>query len=93
MTTYASNELVSSSEVAKKFGSYLAQIANSSIEKLAVLKNNKVEAVMLSKDNYEIMIEKLKIAEANGIISSIEAGLADVQNGKTKGIETLWDKL
>lgn len=60
MVTYASNELVSSSEFAKKFGSYLSQIKNSTVEKLAILKNNKVEAVLISKDEYEYMKELLK---------------------------------
>lgn len=53
MVTYASNELISSSEFAKKFGSYLAQIKNKTVDKLAILKNNHVEAVLVSKDEYE----------------------------------------
>jgi len=36
-----------------KFGTYLAQVKSGDVEKLAVLKNNRIEAVMLSKDNYE----------------------------------------
>jgi len=53
MVAYASNELIPSSEFAKKFGSYLAQIKSSAVEKIAILKNNNIEAVMLSKDEYE----------------------------------------
>lgn len=59
MVSYATNELVSSSDFAKKFGSYLSQIKNDSVEKLAILKNNKVEAVLISKDEYEAMKEVL----------------------------------
>ncbi|MBU1669345.1 type II toxin-antitoxin system Phd/YefM family antitoxin [bacterium] len=55
MVTYASNELISSSEFAKKFGSYLAQIKSNTVDKLAILKNNHVEAVLISKDDYENM--------------------------------------
>ncbi|MCH9739299.1 MAG: type II toxin-antitoxin system Phd/YefM family antitoxin [Epsilonproteobacteria bacterium] len=55
MVTYASNELIPSSEFAKKFGSYLAQIKSNTVDKLAILKNNHVEAVLISKDEYENM--------------------------------------
>jgi len=55
MVAYASNELIPSSDFAKKFGSYLAQIKSSAIEKIAILKNNNIEAVLLSKDEYEKM--------------------------------------
>ena len=67
MVTYASNELIPSSEFAKKFGSYLAQIKESTIDKIAVLKNNKVEAVLVSKDDYERMCEALEIIEHKAI--------------------------
>ena len=53
MVAYENDELVSSSEFAKKFGTYLNKIKSGNIEKLAILKNNHIEAVMLSRDNYE----------------------------------------
>jgi PHD/YefM family antitoxin component YafN of YafNO toxin-antitoxin module len=93
MVSYGSNELVASSELAKKFGSYLAQLKDHSLEKLAVLKNNKVEAVMLDKDEYESMLETLKTVEARQILASIQAGLEDVQAGRTYPIDTLWEEL
>ena len=93
MVTYSTNELISSSEFAKKFGTYLAQIKDNSVEKLAILKNNKVEAVIISKDEYENMKEALKQIEAKKIIDSIQIGLDDVKNGKTKKIDKLWDEL
>lgn len=93
MVTYGANELISSSELAKKFGSYLTQIKEHSVEKLAILKNNKVEAVMISKDDYEAMCEALKKVEARQFLSSVEKGLDDIKNGKTRPIDTLWDEL
>lgn len=53
MIAYENDELIPSSEFAKKFGYYLAQIKSHEVEKLAILKNNRIEAVMLSKDEYE----------------------------------------
>ncbi|MDY0320906.1 MAG: type II toxin-antitoxin system Phd/YefM family antitoxin [Arcobacteraceae bacterium] len=93
MITYSTNELISSSEFAKKFGTYLTQIKENSVEKLAILKNNKVEAVIISKDEYENMKEALKEIEARKILQSIQAGLDDVKNGKTHNIDKLWDEI
>ena len=93
MITYATNELIPSSEFAKKFGSYLSLIKNNTVDKLAILKNNKVEAVLISKDEYEAMAEALKQVEARQFLSSIEKGLDDEKQGKTKPIENLWDEL
>ena len=86
MVTYSTNELISSSEFAKKFGTYLAQIKDNSVEKLAILRNNKVEAVIISKDEYENMKEALTQIEAKKIIDSIQSGLDDMKSGKTKAI-------
>ena len=93
MVTYSTNELISSSELAKKFGTYLSQIKDNTVDKLAVLKNNKVEAVIISKDEYEAMKEALKEVEAKKILKSINAGLKDVEEGKTNSIDKLWDEL
>ena len=86
MVTYSTNELISSSEFAKKFGTYLAQIQDNTVEKLAILKNNKVEAVIISKDEYENMKEALTQIEAKKILQSIQNGLDDMKSGKTKAI-------
>ena len=72
MTTYATNELIPSSEFAKKFGSYLSQIKENTIDKIAVLKNNKVEAVLVSKDDYERMSEALELLEHQDIYKIIQ---------------------
>ena len=93
MVAYAANELIPSSEFAKKFGSYLEQIKANSVKKLAILKNNKVEAVLISKDEYEKMSEALKMIEANKVIASISLGLDDVKTGKVYPIEKLWNEL
>jgi PHD/YefM family antitoxin component YafN of YafNO toxin-antitoxin module len=72
MITYATNELIPSSEFAKKFGSYLSQIKKSTIDKIAVLKNNKIEAVLVSKDDYERMSEALELLEHQEIYKIVQ---------------------
>lgn len=93
MITYTANELIASSELSKRFGAYLSQVRDHSIEKLAILRNNKVEAVLVSKDEYEKMAEALKRVEGEAIVRSIQLGLADVQAGRTQPIDALWDAL
>lgn len=72
MVSYATNELISSSDFAKKFGTYLSQIKDNAVEKLAILKNNKVEAVLISKDEYENMKETMKYYEDQEIKNTIK---------------------
>ena len=72
MVAYATNELISSSQFAKQFGSYLAQIKDCAVDKLAILKNNKVEAVMVSKDEYERMSIALEKMENQEIFRIVE---------------------
>lgn len=93
MVTYASNELIASSELVKKFGSYLSQVKENSITKLAILRNNKVEAVLVSKEEYEKMAEALKKVQGAEILLSITQGLEDVRQGRVQPIESLWDEL
>ncbi|WP_292658175.1 type II toxin-antitoxin system Phd/YefM family antitoxin [Nitratifractor sp.] len=93
MVMYGAEELVSSSELAKKFGTYLSRINTRNLEKIAVLKNNKVEAVLLPKEDYEKMCETLKRLEAKNLLDSIDKGLKDMKEGRTSPIDTLWDRL
>ena len=93
MTAYRSDELVSSSDFAKKFGSYLSQIREHTVDKLAILKNNKVEAVLVSHADYEQMQAALKQVESKEFVSALGNGLKDIKEGKTHHIDTLWDAL
>lgn len=72
MVAYENDELIPSSEFAKKFGSYLAQIKDHTVDKLAVLKNNRIEAVLVSKDEYEKMQNAYEIVEDMQIAKMVE---------------------
>lgn len=62
MVSYKPNELMSSTDVAKNFGATLKKIANHEVEKIGILRNNKLEAVILSVTEYERLIS-YKLAE------------------------------
>ena len=50
---YAPNELLSITDFTKKIASILKGIKEQSCEKVGILKNNKLEAVVISIDEYE----------------------------------------
>jgi PHD/YefM family antitoxin component YafN of YafNO toxin-antitoxin module len=53
MVAYKSNEMMSSTDVAKNFGAVLSKLSNHEVDKICVLRNNKPEAVVLSALEYE----------------------------------------
>lgn len=98
MIAYKNDELISSSEFSKKFGSYLAQIKDKTVSKFAVLKNNKIEAILVSKDAYEKMQEALHLQELAQFQAQIYDALdeaEEIKSSKKKAhkIETLWDEI
>jgi len=98
MVAYENDELIPSSEFAKKFGMYLSQIKDHTVDKLAVLKNNRIEAVVVSKDEYEKMQDALRLQELAEFKEQVFHSLDEaelIKSGKKKGypIDTLWDEL
>ena len=67
MVAYQKKELISATELAKKFGQVMTQIKEKSVDKIGVLKNNKLEAVVISTEEYEHlkMIEDLYAINAD----------------------------
>ena len=59
MVTYARDEIISASDIARGFSGVLKELANHTKEKFAIMKNNKLEAVVVSIDEYERMKEAL----------------------------------
>lgn len=74
MTTYSTDELVSSSVISKNFWAYLSKVSNNEIEKIWVLKNNKVDAVIIPVETYEYFQDLFEHIE---IYNSIKERLDD----------------
>ncbi len=60
MITYSIEELISSSKLIKNFWWYISKIKTHEIEKIWVLKNNKLDAIIISVEEYEILTELLE---------------------------------
>lgn len=86
MATYTTEELVSSSVISKNFGRYLSKISNNEIDKIWILKNNKLDAVIMSAEEYESIIDLLEDSEMqrnakklkNKYKQSVDSGLSNL---------------
>ena len=63
MVTYARDEIVSASDVARSFSKILKDLTSYTKDKVAISKNNKLEAVIIPIEEYERMQEALDMAE------------------------------
>jgi PHD/YefM family antitoxin component YafN of YafNO toxin-antitoxin module len=60
---YTQDEFVGSTELAKNFGGFIDKIVSRGLEKIAVVRHNKAEAVILSIGEYERMREIADLVE------------------------------
>ena len=89
MIAYSQNELASSTDISKQFGHYLSNVSNGIVEKLAILKNNKIEAVMIPTAVYESLINLLDEKEDIEILKTIEKRLETSKEDYLDGNEVL----
>ena len=75
MVAYTQNELASATEISKQFGEYISKVKNGVVEKIGVLKNNKLNAVILSVEEYERMSEAMNLLEDMSIYEEIQTRL------------------
>lgn len=72
MIAYSRDEMISVTELLKTFRQTLERITDHSVEKIAVMKNNKPEAVVLSVDEYERIKMLSDYAEDFEIVRTIQ---------------------
>jgi len=87
MVAYQKDELISATELAKKFGQVMTQIKEKTVDKIGVLKNNKLEAVVISTEEYEHlkMIEELH-SVSRGIPDDLSRYSGKIQKAIASGI-------
>ena len=89
MIRYAPNELYSVTDLSRQLGNALTQIRQHSLEKIGILKNNRLEAVIISPDEYEVLVQANKhIAVKKSDNHSSEAKWDDLV-GILKGADDL----
>ncbi|CAA6804392.1 MAG: Unknown protein [uncultured Campylobacterales bacterium] len=60
MVTYTKDEMLTATEVVRKFSTVLNDVCETD-KKVVIMKNNKLEAVLLSIKEYEKMYEAMQI--------------------------------
>jgi len=63
MVAYTQNELVSATELSKQFGEYISKVKTGMLKKIGILKNNKLNAIILSVNEYERMVMAMERLE------------------------------
>ena len=63
MVRYTKDEIQASSSVSRNFGSILDKLKKKKLEKIAVMRNNRLEAVILPIEDYEKMNELEELQE------------------------------
>ena len=80
MVAYARDEIISVSDIARSFSNVLGNIIDHTKEKIAISKNNKLEAVILNIEEYE------KLKEAYDTVEHIEIYEKVNQRQKSKTV-------
>jgi len=58
MVSYNANELFSATEVAKNFATITSKLYKKELEKIGILKNNKLDFILLKSEDFEKIIQK-----------------------------------
>ncbi|MCK9455580.1 MAG: hypothetical protein WCY51_05505 [Sulfurimonas sp.] len=58
MVAYNTNELFSATEVAKNFATITSKLYKKELEKIGILKNNKLDFILLKSEDFEKIVEK-----------------------------------
>ncbi|MDX9965700.1 hypothetical protein E0765_01630 [Sulfuricurvum sp. IAE1] len=85
MVAYKPNELMSSTDVAKNFGAVLSKLANHEVDKIGVLKNNKLDFVLMRNDELEALIdEEIRRRKFEADRQTVERQMKALNSGKVK---------
>jgi len=90
MVTYAKDEIVGITELGKSLGSYLDKITSEMLHKIAIIRRNKPEAVIIPIEEYELLqnaYDRLEQKEIEEILSSMSKEDSEVSHSKSISIE------
>lgn len=72
MMAYTRDEIISSTDLARNISAILSSIVKHSKEKIAIMKNNKLEAVIINIEEYERLKEAYDLMEHMEIAKMVE---------------------
>ena len=72
MLSYKKTEIMSSTKIVRNFSSILDSIAKHEKDKIAVMRKNKLEAIIISVEEYERIYELMEFFEHIQIYKAVE---------------------
>ena len=88
MVAYTRDEIISATDLARNVSGTLSSLANQEKEKIAIMKNNKIETVMIDIEEYERLKEAYELMEHSEIAKIVE----ERKDSKSIDFETLLEK-
>jgi len=92
MITYTKEEILPSSVISKNFGSVLNKLRQKKLRKVAVIRNNKMEAVIIPIKEYEDIKQAVEYYEQLEIYNNVKDRMKDSLE-KTIPIENISEEL
>ena len=71
MVSFSRNEIISSTSIVRQFSAVLKSLSDRSRQKVAVMRNNEMEAVLLPVDEYERLVEAAEKNEYAEIAAAV----------------------
>ena len=90
MITYAKDEMVGITELGKSLGSYLDKVNANIFRKIAIIRRNKPEAVIIPIDEYELLqsaYDRLEQKEIESLLATMSKEDREVSKTKTITID------
>ena len=90
MVTYSKEEMVGITELGKALGSYLDKVKSNMFSKIAIIRRNKPEAVIIPIEEYEILqsaYDRLEQKEIEELLNSMSKEDKEVAKSKTITID------
>jgi len=90
MVTYTKQEMVGITELGKSLGGYLDKVTTQTLSKVAIIRRNKPEAVIIPIAQYEILqqaYDRLEQKEIEEILSNMSDEDKEISHSKTVEID------
>ena len=86
MVTYAKNEMIGITELGKSLGHYLDKVTSNVYDKIAIIRRNKPEAVIIGIEEYEMLqraYDAIEQKEIEAILSNMSEEDKEISHSKT----------
>jgi len=90
---YTKDEMVGITELSRSLNSFVDKVKSHTVEKLAIMKNNKPEAIIIPTLEYERMKALSDMVEYHAIADIIDERMPNGKIGNTISLEELTERM